>query len=359
MKNVLKYILMALIVLGMAAPAAAQKGGEAPPSPVVVDKVITGDMAPQSEFIGTVYFTEISNVASEVTGKVIDIKVTDGQRVRKGDILVRLSSSLLDKSISRARAKMKQAKAAYESAKLESDRVSSLFKSRSVSEGEFDSKRLNAEGLLYEYEAQQAALGQLLEEAAKKVIRAPYDGIVIDVQANRGEWMSVGSVVVVTARDDEYEVVVNAPREAFGVVKPGLKVGINLGGEQLPGEVFAVVPKGDVATRTFPVKIRVENNGALAEGMEARVILPRGLGGATMIVPRDAIISFHGQQVVWAVLDGKAVSMPVYVVGYRGLQAGVKSPKLKEGMDVVIKGNERLRPGQAVAPQQAKQKTAQ
>lgn len=356
MTTLMKSTLLLLLSLMLAMPAMAQKPGERPPSPVVVTKVTTGDMAPQSEFIGTVYFSEISNVASEVTGKVVDIKVTDGQRVKKGDVMVVLSSSLLAKSIRNARALAQKAKAEYESAKLEHDRVATLFKTRSVAEGEFDSKRLTADALQYQYEAKQAELSRLLEEAAKKTIRAPYDGLVIDVKANRGEWMSVGSVVVVTARDDEYEVVVNAPKEAFGVVKPGLKVGIKTAGFDLPGEVFAVVPRGDVATRTFPVKIRVENNGALAEGMEARVVLPRGLGGKTMIVPRDAVISARGQQVVWAVVDGQAQPMPVYVVGYRGLLAGVKSKALQEGMDVVIKGNERLRPGQAVAAQPQKDK---
>ncbi|QGY40162.1 efflux RND transporter periplasmic adaptor subunit [Pseudodesulfovibrio cashew] len=354
MKACLRVTLLLLAVLAFAASASAQ-GGDRPPSPVVVAKVTSGDMAPQSEFIGTVYFTEISNVASEVTGKVTEILVKDGQRVKQGDVMVVLSSSMLDKSIRNARALAQQAKAAFESAKLEHQRVAALFKTRSVAEGEFDSKRLTADGLQYQYEAKQATVDRLLEEAAKKKIRAPYDGVVIDVKANRGEWMSIGSVVAVTARDDEFEVVVNAPKEAFGVVKPGLKVGLKVAGSELPGEVFAVVPKGDVATRTFPVKIRVENNGSLAQGMEARVVLPKGLGGNTLIVPRDAVISARGQQVVWAVLDGKAVPMPVYVVGFRGLSAGVKSKKLQEGMDIVVKGNERLRPGQAVAPQPLKQ----
>lgn len=353
------FFLTICLALTVVAPAMAQKPGERPPSPVVVAKVITGDMAPQSEFIGTVFFTEISNVASEVTGKVIDIKVVDGQRVKKGDVMVTLSASMLDKSIRNARALALQAKADFEFAKLEHQRVAALFKTRSVAEGEFDSKRLTADALQYQYEARQATLEQLRVEAARKIIRAPYDGVVIDVKANRGEWMSVGSVVVVTARDDEFEVVVNAPKEAFGVVKPGLKVGVKTAGADLSGEVFAVVPKGDVATRTFPVKIRVENNGALAEGMEARVVLPRGLGGQTMIVSRDAVISMRGQQVVWAVLDGVATPMPVYVVGFRGMNAGVKSEKLKEGMDVVVKGNERLRPGQPVAAKPLKVKEQQ
>ncbi|MDD3312842.1 efflux RND transporter periplasmic adaptor subunit [Pseudodesulfovibrio sp.] len=346
-------IVLVFSLAALPAFALAQDAAKAQGSPVAVAKVTSGDMAPQSEFIGTVYFSEISNVASEVEGKVLDIKVTDGQRVREGDVLVVLSSSLLDKSIRNASALARQAKAEYESARLENDRVAALFKSRSVAEGEFDSKRLGAEALLHKYEAVQADLARLLEEAALKNIRAPYDGVVIDTPVTRGEWVSGGSTVVVTARDDQFEVVVNAPREAFGVVKPGLKVEVGAAGAKYPGEVFAVIPRGDVATRTFPVKIRVRNDGSLAEGMEARVHLPKGLGGKTMIVPRDAVISAGGDQVVWVVLDGKAVPAPVYVVGYRGLLAGVKSPKLAEGMDVVVKGNERLRPGQPVAPQPA------
>ncbi|MEF2232026.1 MAG: efflux RND transporter periplasmic adaptor subunit [Pseudodesulfovibrio sp.] len=344
------FSLIVLCLAALAAPAAlAQQEG--PGSPVVVAKVTSGDMAPQSEFIGTVYFSEISNVASEVEGKVVDIRVGDGQRVKEGDILVVLSSSLLEQSIRNASALARQAKAEYESAKLENDRVATLFKTRSVAEGEFDSKRLGAEALLHKYDAAQANLARLLDEAEKKKIRAPYDGIVIDTPVTRGEWVSTGSTVVVTARADQFEVVVNAPKEAFGVVKPGLKVEVGTAGDKFPGEVFAVIPKGDVATRTFPVKIRVMNNDALAEGMEARVYLPKGLGGQTLIVPRDAVITARGDNVVWAVIDGKAVPFPVYVVGFRGLLAGVKSPKLQEGMDVVVKGNERLRPGQAVAPQ--------
>lgn len=358
MKQRYAFLVVCLVIL-LATPAMAQKPGQRPPSPVVTSKVTTGDMAPESEFIGTVFFSEISNVASEVTGKVIDIKVVDGQKIKKGDVMVVLSSALLKRTIRNAQALARQAKAELDAAKLEHGRVSTLFESRSVAEGEFDSKRLTADALQFQYEAREAIVQRLKAELDKKSIRAPYDGIVIDMKVSRGEWMSVGSVVVVTARDDEYEVVVNAPREAFGVVKPGLKVRIRTGGSDLPGEVFAVVPKGDVATRTFPVKIRVDNNGALAEGMEARVVLPRGLGGTTMIVSRDAVITSRGQQVVWAVLDGKATPIPVYVIGFRGLIVGVKSEKLKEGMDVVVKGNERLRPGQPVAAQPLQEKPKQ
>lgn len=338
-----------------ASAALAQKDGQRPPSPVVVDKVTSGDMAPQTEYIGTVYFTETSDVAAEVDGKLVSLNVEEGQRVAKGDALVTLSSDILNQSIANARALMDQAQADYELAKRENARTTKLYQSRTVAEGEYDSKRLAALSAEKKMIAAKATLNSLQLERSKKTIRAPYAGVVIERKVFRGEWVSKGAVVATIARDDEFDVVVNAPREAFGVVNPGLDVTVNVAGKELPGTVFAAIPKGDVATRTFPVKIRVKNDGSLAEGMEARVRLPKGLGGKTLIVSRDAVISARGQMVVWAVIDGKAAPMPIRVVGYRGLVAGVQSPTLKEGMDVVVKGNERLRPDQPVAAQPVKQ----
>ncbi len=351
MRRILESAVVFCLMMLLAVPAPAQEGGGRPPSPVVTAKVTSGDMAPQTEFIGTVYFTEISNVAAEVEGKVLTVDVSDGQRVKKGDPLVVLSSDILDSSIANARALLEQAKADYELAKRENERTTKLYQSRTVAEGEYDSKRLSALSSEKKMIAARAILNRLLTERGKKTIRAPYDGVVLERKAFRGDWISVGATVAVMAADQDFDVVVNAPREAFGVVKPGLEVTVKVAGRDVPGKVFAAIPRGDVATRTFPVKIRVRNDGFLAEGMEARVVLPKGLGGMTMIVPRDAVISSRGQTVVWAVVDGKAVPMPVYVVGYRGMQAGVKSKTLKEGMDVVVKGNERLQPQQPVAAQ--------
>ena len=355
MQRVLESAAVFIMAVLLAVPALAQNSGGPPPSPVVTAKVTCGDMAPHIEFIGTVYFTETSNVAAEVEGKVVSLDVEDGQRVAKGDPLVVLSSDILDSSIANARALVDQAQADYELAKLENERTTKLFKSRTVAEGEYDDKRLSALSAEKNMLAARAILNRLLTERGKKTIRAPYDGVVLERRAFRGDWVSVGATVAVMAADNDFDVVVNAPREAFGVVKPGLKVTVKVAGRDVEGTVFAAIPKGDVATRTFPVKIRVHNDGFLAEGMEARVVLPKGLGGKTLIVPRDAIISSRGQMVVWAVVDGKAEPMPVYVVGYRGMEAGVKSKTLQEGMDVVVKGNERLQPQQPVAAQPAGQ----
>lgn len=354
MRNIISALaVLAFLMAGSVAAHAQDKKGGQPPAPVVVGEVTQGKVAPRTEYIGTVYFTEQSEVAAEVAGKVVDIPVNHGSRVKKGDVLVQLSTDIIDRKVANARALVNQAQAEYENARLESERVTKLFDSKSVAEGEYDAKRLGAESAEMKMVAARAVLNRLKLERRKKTIRAPYDGVVVKRNVSRGEWVSTGSVVLVMGRDDEFDVECNIPARAANVVQKGLDVIVRVNDSELDGKVYAIIPKGDVSTRTFPVKIRVKSPGWLAEGMEARVFLPSSAPGETLIVPRDAVISSRGQMVVWTIVDGKAAPIPVRVTGFRGLEAGVVAEGLKEGMPVVTKGNERLRPGQPVRPVQA------
>jgi multidrug efflux pump subunit AcrA (membrane-fusion protein) len=103
-----------------------------------------------------------------------------------------------------------------------------------------------------------------------------------------------------------------------------------------------------VPTRTFPVKVRVRNDISLKEGMEARVRLPIGERKKALLIHRDALITKFGRTAVYAVIDSKAMMIPVKVVGYDGARAGILAERLKEGMRLVVKGNERIKDGQPV-----------
>ena len=108
------------------------------------------------------------------------------------------------------------------------------------------------------------------------------------------------------------------------------------------------MPKGDVATRTFDVKIRMQNSAGLIEGMEARAMIPSAEKMKGLKVPRDAVIDKFGQNVIWLAKDATARMVPVQVIGYDGMYVGVAGKDLAEGDMVVVKGNERLREGQPV-----------
>jgi multidrug efflux pump subunit AcrA (membrane-fusion protein) len=112
--------------------------------------------------------------------------------------------------------------------------------------------------------------------------------------------------------------------------------------------VTALIPRGDVATRNFPVKIRAANTQSFIEGMSATVWLPTAKTQSALIVSRDALISNSGRTVVFVIEGSRARALPVAVMAYAGAEVGIAGEGLREGMQVVVKGNERLRDGQEV-----------
>lgn len=294
--------------------------GMPPPANVVVSEVSTGIVAPEAEFVGTVYYQEVSDVACEVDGKVEEVSFEEGQRVKKNFVLVKLNSDLV--------------RSDYDKAALNFNRAKNLYKEDLISEQAYDERRFEKERL------------EII--IRKKTIRAPFNGVIIKKHVERGEWLSPGSTVATIARDDVIDIIVEVPESIISIITPGMKVKVKAGGKEINGKIFVIIPQGNISTRTFPVKIRVKNNLSLIEGMEARVNLPVAKKEKALIVHRDAVITVFGNTVVFAVIDSKAKMIPVKVIGYKGMKAGIQANGLKEGMKVVVKGNERLRDGQSV-----------
>jgi membrane fusion protein (multidrug efflux system) len=347
-------ILLALLVYPLLSPSclwAQQKSQATPPANVSVAKVIKGRVAPQSEFIATIFYQEISDTASEISGLVRMVHFEEGQRVKQNQILVELGSEILRKRLQASTASFEQILSELEIAGIDLKRREKLFKKKSISKQSFDENRFRVIGHEKRAAALKAEVERLEIELEKKIIQAPFDGVVIKRYVDRGEWISEGETVAIIGKDDIIDIVVEVPERFIQYIKNGMPVSATANGSNFVGTVIAIVPRGDVATRTFPVKIRTPNEHALIEGMSARVTLPTGKITQTLIVPRDAVITKFGQNVVYAVVDAKSKMLPVQIVGYDGLSAGIESQGLAEGMFVVVEGNERLRNGQAVVVQ--------
>jgi RND family efflux transporter MFP subunit len=171
---------------------------------------------------------------------------------------------------------------------------------------------------------------------------------VLEKMTEKGEWVAAATPVATIADDSEVDVVIDAPQQLLSYLRAGRTLSVRAGGQQLQGRFFHFVPRGDVATRTFEVKIRLKNTAGLVEGMEAHALLPNGAPTDGLLLPRDAVMKQRGQDVCFIVVEGKAQMISVTVDGYRGMQVAVSGQGLEAGQQVVIKGNERIRDGQSV-----------
>ncbi len=339
---------MTFLLLGAAFPATAQEEGGPPPALVTVSGVREGTVDPVTEFVGTAYYPEVSEVSAEVSGSVVEVRFDEGHRVRKGEALVLLDRDLLEKTLESTRATREQNLADLEKAKRDLARIEKLYREESIAEQVYDENRFRVKSLEKRAESLAADVERLEIERARKTVRAPFDGIVIKKHVERGEWISPGTAVATLGRDDTMDVVVEVPGDLLPFVKKGTTVRIRIAGQETQGTVSAIVPRGDIATRTFPVKIRVPNRFALIEGMEARVDVPSGKKEQTLLVPRDALVTAMGQTVVYTVVDAKAKMVPVTVTRYVGKEAAVRAGGLGTGTEVMVKGHERIRDGQPV-----------
>lgn len=351
MPRILTYCLALLL---LAAPAAAQdeqaQQQGPPPARVVTAKAEIGTVTPQATFVGTVRFPEVSATSSEVSGRVLKVEFEEGDHVKAGTALAELDTSLAQRNLASAIASFERVQATLERSRLDLVRIGELFRTKSVSESQYDDARYEVRELEKSAEAQMAEVSRLRLEIEKAVIRAPFDGVVIEKHTDRGEWLSPGSPVATVARDDVLDVLVDVPENVFSKARPGTQVMVTVAGKQIPGVVSAAIPSGEVTTRTFPVKIRIANGMKLAQGMEAMARMPSGSEMESVIVPRDAVILVQGQNVLYTAANGQAGLVPVTVHAYMRDTAAVSGPGLAAGADVIVKGQERLRPGQAVQP---------
>jgi RND family efflux transporter MFP subunit len=354
-KHLLIFLLCGLVFLVGNVLAADKEGpgdkGAAkpqgpPPALVEVAQVVRGEAEPMAEFVGTVYYARKSDVAAEVEGVVEQVFFEEGYRVKNGELLVSLGADILETVLSATRADRELVLVELTQAKKELARREPLFREGSVSESAYDEYFFKSRMLENRALSLQAALDRLLLEKHKKNIRAPYDGIVVERNAERGEWVKDGGTVAVVADDSVVDIVVNVPAGILKYLAAGKELTVKSGGDSFTGEFLSFVPKGDVATRTFDVKIRMQNSAGLVEGMEARALVPAGARQEGLKVPRDAVIDRSGQDVIWLARDGAAKMVPVQVTGYDSMQVGVAAADLAEGALVVVKGNERLREGQ-------------
>jgi RND family efflux transporter MFP subunit len=346
----MKQLVLALMILlaSTGRSPAESKEKPAPPRPaiVVVADTVQGEAQPMTEFVGTVFFARVSEVASEVEGRVEAVHFKEGETVRSGAVLVQLNTDLIDIGIRRTSALHEEARVELEDAREDLTRMETLYRGKSVSTSAYDDTRFRVMGLEKKVVTLRAGLDRERLIKRKMAIRAPFDGIAIQRDVEPGEWASPGTVVGVIAMDRDLDVVVDVPETILAFLEPGREVPVLAGGQSVTGHFSVVIPRGNVATRTFSIKIRLSNGAGLIEGMAARVELPSGPRIDGLLVPRDAVINQFGQDVIFVDGGGAAKMVPVKVLGYQGLMAGVAGPGLEPGMKVVIKGHERLRSGQ-------------
>ena len=343
-------VSLLLLAVSSVGPAWAQEGR---PAPVKVTRAIRAEVRRTVELTGSVEARRSSLVATEVAGLVVEIFVREGDRVRRGQSLARLKQVSVDLRLLAHKGEADEARSRLALARSAHQRASDLFEQELISVAQLD----NAVSELAAWQGRVAQLEAELEllevERAVTTVRAPFAGVIASKEVTEGEWITAGGTTFELVDTENLELALEVPEALVSGIEPGGRVSIvfdALAGLEVEGVVRAVVPRADRQSRTFPVKVDLSNsNGRIGVGMLARARLAVGYAENAVMVPKDALVSRGTSKKVFTLGEnGVARSVPVVTGSADGLWIAVEGG-IEEGDTVVIRGNERLQDGQAMA----------
>jgi len=334
---------------------------------VEVDAVIAEPLRQTMPVIGRFVARQAGPVAALVSGPVAEILVDVGDRVTKGDVLVRLSTdvtvgnrNLREAELNEKKASLGSAQAQLRLANQELARLENLKKSAAFSQASYEDKRAEVarfQSSVAEASASVARARANLElselDLTRSEIRAPYNGVVIARQAVAGAYVNTGAPVVSLVNDEDMEIEADVPADRLAGLAPGRAVRAALdSGQNVMAVVRAVIPTENALTRTRPVRFRTQFAGEVplqyATDQSVTVLLPIGEPRDIVSVHKDAVIARGAGYIVYVVEDGKAQVREIEIGEAAGRRLEVISGLSPDDL-VVTRGNERLRPGQSVS----------
>ena len=326
-------------------------------APIAVSPVAAVER-PIARFIratGTLMAEDQAAVAAEIAGRVVATPIERGTVVAQGDVLIRLSPAEADAQASEAEANAAQiearlglkpgvafdvntvpevqnARAGFELAQNEFERIRSLLDQRVVSQSEFDQRRTQMEaarqqyesaknGAAQQYQALQAARARVAlahKAVADTVVRAPFAGLVAERLASTGDYVTKGLKVAVVVRVNPLRVQLTVPEQFVSAIAVGAPVNFEVDaypGRQFTGKVRFISPALEANQRALTVEAVVANpDRELKPGLFATARIEQPQRTPAVLVPASAVQTTAGTSRVY-IVNGDHVEERIVTVG--------------------------------------------
>ncbi|MCX7817609.1 MAG: efflux RND transporter periplasmic adaptor subunit [Kiritimatiellae bacterium] len=278
-----------------------------------------------------------ATLAAERAGRVVQVAVERGDRVRAGAPVARVAATLWE-------ARRDQAAVELREAERDLRRREALAESGAIAPHELDAARARADRA-------RAAFAEAEEYVRQCTVTAPSDGEITERLVEPGEHVAEGQAVARLVDVSNVRIVVEVPEQRVDEVTPGTPVRVVVGDPPLlvrTGQIAAVAAEADPRSRTFRAEIRLDNRERrLRAGQIVRVEVDRPMPAGWVAVPLPAVIPRRGEHVVFVATGGHAerrrVELERIAGGFALLSAGVVA-----GESVVIEGQRDLADGTAV-----------
>lgn len=303
MKKTLVFLVIVAVFAGLIAFRGYQQkqvGSLVPEEETVRVEVVTlveKDLFDIVEFSATIEPEEQSAVVPKVPGRtVLEVFVSEGDRVRKGQPLASLDTSLI-------RQQLEEARTFYETAAADNKRYQALYEEEVVSRQVADQARAR-------YMQARSAWEQARIMSGYHTVTAPTEGVIARRLVDPGDTAPQGPAFLIF-RQEKVKAVGSVPERNYHAVRPGHRVVLSVDavpGRDFEAEITSISPVVDPITRTAKIEVTLPSQGLVLPGMFARATITAGERKASML-PREAVsrLAGTGESVCYVVEGGIAV----------------------------------------------------
>ena len=289
-------------------------------------------VASVEEVVGTVRAKLRATIEAKASGRIVEMPVVPGQKVKAGELLAQLDAPEI-------RARLDQAEATLQQAERDAKRMASLFNQQAASRADYetaDSRYLVAKGAVAEA---RAILGFV-------EIRAPFDGVVTRKWVEVGDQAAPGKPLLDIEDPSHLQLEADVPEAVASRIAPGARMTIRVGQSKsdLPGTIAEIAPIADPTSRTFRVKLDLPASPGLMSGQFARLLVPMG-EYSSLLVPSSALVQ-RGQMEILFVVENERAWLHLVKTGRRVNDETEILSGLDSGDAVVVNRPQQLVDGQ-------------
>jgi len=318
-----------------------------PPGPsVVVDTAQLRELAPIVWTSGSVISRNEAQVAAETKGRLVSVADV-GDAFKKGETFARLDASLTTLELAEQEAEVDSVAARIRFLEKEVKRLQRLAKSNNAAQTLLEERIAERDMARSERAVAEAKLAQVRVRLERSVVRAPFNGVVVERLLEVGEWVDSGDAVVHLTDPKHVEVNTRVPITYLNFLSKGDVLRIKSDTQQGMAKIRMVVRVADSASRLLSVRLEPVE-GEWTVGLPVKVAVPSAQAREVLAVPRDALVLRRSGASVFRISpENMAEKVSVELGIASGPYIEVQG-ELNAGDRIVTRGGERLRPGQTV-----------
>ncbi len=339
------------VITGSGASKNNSTKSERPPTAVDAKSVRLDNIIVNMEIIGNLRASDAIDVTSEVNGIITEIKFTEGQAIKKGNILFLLDASIEKAEISIQKADVNRWTALLERRQRLARSAEKLSETKNIARTRLDQLLTDETEALAQLQIAKAALQIAERRFYKKIVRAPFNGIVGLKLKSIGEYLEPGEVITSLDSIDPIELDFEVPESAISALEIGAEINAFTrawGNEVFSGIVKSINTRVNLESRSITVRAKINNtNLKLKPGMFMIVKLPVVTHKNAIIIPEEAVLTDGTLRTVYVIKDGitnsKAVKLGQRLPGEVEVLEGISSDAI-----VITGGIQKVRDGSKV-----------